>query len=122
MLRTLGSAVLVTLLVVSLAVAQVRKDDPKAGTPTKATITKVDAAKNTLTVKFKDQAGKEQEKTFELKGDVKMFDETGKVITIDAYRVGNQVLLIEREGRLMELRKDKAGGLDRPGDKKPGDR
>ncbi|HXG12822.1 MAG TPA: hypothetical protein VNK04_23895 [Gemmataceae bacterium] len=128
MLRTLSSAAIVALLVSGLALAQEKqprqqdKDRPgAAGRPTPATITKVDPVKNTITLRMKDNTGKETEKTFELKGDVKLFDEAGKVITIDAYRVGNQVLVIEREGRILELRKDK--GTDRPGEtKKPSNR
>jgi hypothetical protein len=122
MLRTLGSATILMLLTVGLALAQDKagqfkdKDKDKAGTPTKAMISKVDPTKNTVTLKYKDRDGKEMERTFELKGDVKLYDEAGKVITIDAYRVGNQVLVIEREGRILELRKDKDV---KPGDKKP---
>jgi hypothetical protein len=109
MLRKFVSAAVILALVVGVSLAQQQKNAQKGAqdTPTRATITKVDPVKNNITLKYKDKTGKEVEKDFELKGDVKMFDEVGKVATITAYRVGNNVLIIEREGKLLELRKDK---------------
>jgi hypothetical protein len=79
----------------------------------KATITKVDKQKGTLTVKMKGKDGKEKEKTFKLTEDIRMFDSTGRAAVIDVFRSGDEVLVIEAEGKLREMRKHdktKAGG------------
>jgi hypothetical protein len=70
-----------------------------------ATITNVNAKKGTVTVKMKGKNGKEVEKTFKLTEDVRMFDSTGRAAVIDVFQSGNEVLVIEAEGRLRELHK-----------------
>lgn len=82
----------------------------------KATITKVDKANKSITVKMKGKDGKEQEKTFKLTEDIRMLDSTGRVAVIDVFRSGDEVLVIEAEGRLRELRKhDQKGGASKAG-------
>jgi hypothetical protein len=83
----------------------------KAGTVTelkkdaRATITKVDAKAGTVTVKMRDQSGKAVEKTFRLTEDAEYIDSTGRVATLDVFRSGDQVLIVEREGQLIGLKK-----------------
>ena len=70
----------------------------------------MDAKAGTVTVKMKDpdsKDGKEVEKTFKLTGEIRYFDSTGKAIAIDEFQSGNDVLVLEAEGKLKELRKDK---------------
>ena len=69
---------------------------------------------------MKDKNGKETEKTFHLTGDVVMMDDTGKVVAIDFFRSGNDVLVLEEQGHLKELRKDK--NAKHPDTTKPNDR
>ena len=71
-----------------------------------ATITKVDAKEGTVTVKMMDQEGKEVEKTFQLTEDVEYIDTTGRVASLDVFQSGDQVLFIENEGKIKELKKD----------------
>ena len=71
-----------------------------------ATITKMDAEKGTLTVTMKDEGGKTTEKVFELIEDVEYVDSTGAVATIDFFQSGDEVLVIESEGQLAELKQD----------------
>jgi hypothetical protein len=71
-----------------------------------ATITKVDAKEGTVTVKMMDKEGKEVEKTFQLTEDVEYIDTTGRVASLDVFQSGDQVLFIEREGKIKELKKD----------------
>jgi Ca2+-binding EF-hand superfamily protein len=78
------------------------KENPK---PTTVTITKVDAKKGEITVKYTDEKGKEQQKTYQLTKDVKIVDESGKVVGIDVFESGNDALVIETEGKLRELRR-----------------
>ena len=82
-----------------------------------ATITKVDAKDGTVTVKMMDKEGKEVEKTFQLTEDVEYIDTTGRVATLDVFQSGDQVLFIESEGKIKELKKDtkhnKTGGQAR---------
>jgi ABC-type Fe3+-hydroxamate transport system substrate-binding protein len=99
-----------TLALLFFAVCVVQADDKKDkddNAPTKATITKVDAKGKTVTVKMKTPEGKEVEKTFDLTAEVKFLDSTGKAIAIDIFRTGDDVLLVQKEGKLMELRQAK---------------
>jgi uncharacterized protein (TIGR03067 family) len=107
MLRySLSLAALLGLCVASLAIA----DDKNAkGDEHKATITKVDAKAGTITVRMKDKDGKEAEKTFKLTEDIRYMDGTGKVVAIDVFQAGNDVLVFEAEGKLKELHKGKNG-------------
>ena len=70
-----------------------------------ARITNVDASKGTVTVKMPDANGKDIEKTFQLAEDVEYIDSTGKVIELDEFRSGDDVLFIEAEGRIKEMKK-----------------
>lgn len=125
MLRTSLFSVALLFLIAGVMVAQdkdKKKDDKTTDHKSNATITKVDSKKGTITVKMKDQTGKEVEKTFELTGEVMLYDDNGKTIRvadIDIFRSGDQVLLVEREGKLKEVRKDKTGATkDTAKDKK----
>jgi hypothetical protein len=71
-----------------------------------ATITKVDAKEGTVTVKMMDKEGKEVEKTFKLMEDVEYIDTRGRVASLDVFQSGDQVLLIESEGKIKELKKN----------------
>ena len=71
-----------------------------------ATITKMDAKEGTVTVKMMDKEGKEVEKTFQLTEDVEYIDTTGQVASLDVFQSGDQVLFIESEGKIKELKKD----------------
>jgi uncharacterized protein (TIGR03067 family) len=102
----LSLVVILGLGVVSLANAD---DKNTKGKEQKATITKVDAKAGTITVKMKDKDGKEAERTFKLAEDIRYFDSTGKAVAIDVFQAGNDVLVIEGEGRLKELHKGKNG-------------
>lgn len=81
------------------------KKDKDAPNPTAATVTKVDAKGGEITVKYTDAQGKQAEKTFRLTKDVRLFDETGRVVAVDVFESGQDVLVVEREGRLSELRR-----------------
>src|SRR5262245_22452621 len=69
------------------------------------TITRVDSKANKITVKMKDQSGKEIEKTFDLTADAEYIDNTGRVAALDVFRSGDQVLIIEVDGKLRGLKK-----------------
>ena len=75
----------------------------KAGQGDVATITNVDAKKGTVTVKMKDKDGKDVERTFTLAEDARYFDSTGKVAALDVFRSGNEVLIIEEQGKVKQL-------------------
>jgi Ca2+-binding EF-hand superfamily protein len=95
-----------TLLVGSLLAADDKeKKDKDAPKLTPATVTKVDAKKGEITVKYTDDKGKEQEKTFRLTKDVRIVDETGRVVAVDVFESGSEALILEGEGHLKELRR-----------------
>lgn len=79
------------------------------------TITKMDPREGTVTVKMDDTEGKEIERTFQLTEDVRYIDSTGRVDTLDVFQCGDEVLIIETEGKIKELKKH-------PKTKKPGDK
>jgi hypothetical protein len=74
-----------------------------------AKITKVDPKKGTVTVHMKDDNGKEVDRTFTLTQDAVMMDDTGRVATLDVFQSGNDVLIVEGEGRLKEMHKQRQG-------------
>jgi hypothetical protein len=118
--------VLSSLLILGLVAFSVRADDQKdtkdnKKEPQKATIIKMDTNAGTITVKMKDKEGKDVEKTFKLTEDIRYFDSTGKAAVIDVFKSGNEVLVIEEEGKLKELRQDKTPAIkDKTPDKKDG--
>ena len=69
------------------------------------TITNVDARRGTITVKMEDRKGREVEKLFELTEDVEYLDSTGRVATLDVFQCGDEVLIIEMEGKIKELKR-----------------
>ena len=79
-------------------ITEIKEDD-------EATITKVDPKAGTVTLKMKGKDGKDVEKVFQLMEDAEYIDSNGRVATLDVFRSGDQVLLIESEGRIKELKK-----------------
>jgi uncharacterized protein YigE (DUF2233 family) len=112
MLRAfLCSAALVGLATVSLAADKTDKTDKtKNENEMTATVTKVDAQKNTLTVTMKDKEGKEETKTLTLTNDVKIVDAKDKAATLDSIKVGDEVTLTHRDGKLVEIEREHAKG------------
>ena len=109
----------VTVLAISVAsviAAEAKKD--KSTTDNKkakqATISKVDSKNGTITVRMKNDLGKQVEKTFKLTEDIRMLDSTGRAVAIDVFQSGNDVLVIEAEGKLKEIRqKNNSKGIDK---------
>ena len=51
------------------------------------------------------------EKTFKLAEDIRYMDSTGKVAAVDVFTSGDYVLIVEREGKIHEMKKhDRKGG------------
>jgi hypothetical protein len=69
-----------------------------------ATITKVDTAKSEITVTLKDGKGKTTEKVFGLIEESEYIDSTGAVDVVEVFKSGDEVLLIESNGQLSELK------------------
>jgi uncharacterized protein YigE (DUF2233 family) len=87
-----------------LAVGLARADDvknkcDKDKNHAQATITKVDAQKRKVTVTWKDQDGKQVDKSFYLAENAEYVDDTGRVATIDVFRSGDEVLIVESKAR-----------------------
>ena len=87
-----------------------------------ATITKVDDKKGTVTVMMKDLSGRESERTFNLAEDAVYVDDKGTVVTIDIFQSGDDVLVIEGEGKIKELKKDSKEKKTGDNDKKTDDK
>ena len=87
----------------------------------RATITKVDAKAGTVTVKMKDKVGKDVEKVFQLMEDAEYLDNTGRIATLNVFRSGDAILVVESEGRIKAMKR--AADKDKPSiDKKPGEK
>ena len=71
-----------------------------------ATITKIDAEKGTITVTMKAENGKRTEKVFDLIEEAEYVDSTGEAAMIDIFQSGDEVLVIESDGQLAELKQD----------------
>ncbi len=106
MLRTalFSAGVLVLCACAVRADEKTTNETNKKGTKHEATITKIDPQNGTVTVRMKDKTGKEENRTFKLTEDVRMWDSEGHVARIDFFRSGNEVLVVEHDGRLMEMR------------------
>src|SRR5262245_17671321 len=101
----LAGLVVLILLVGNLRAAQDKEQSQKDFTQhTRVTITKIDAKKGEITVKYTDDKGKEEHKTFKLTRDVKIFDETGQIAAIDVFESGDAALILAAQGQLKELR------------------
>jgi Ca2+-binding EF-hand superfamily protein len=107
MSRFLLAGLAVAILLIGNLRAAEDKEKPPKDMPkhTPVTITKIDTTKGEITVKYTDGKGKEQQETFRLSRDVKIFDETGRVATIDVFESGSEALIVAGEGHLKELRR-----------------
>lgn len=81
------------------------KVSPASAQSAQMTITKVDAKKGEITVKYAGENGKPVLRTFQLTDDTRLIDETGRVVKIDVFESGQDVLVIESEGKLKSLRR-----------------
>ncbi len=100
---------LFSLLTMALAFGQSGAADKLAPekTSTPATITKLDAKKHSLTVKVKDKDSKESEKMFKLTEEIRYEDSTGKVVALDVFENGDDVVVVEVDGVIKELHQKK---------------
>lgn len=63
--------------------------------------------------------GKDVEKTFRFTEDIRMLDSTGRAVAIDVFQSGDDILVVEVEGKLKEVHKSKG---TKPTDKKEPDK
>ncbi len=70
-----------------------------------ATIAKVDAKNETVTVRMPDESGKEVTRDFHLVANADYYDSDGKVAVLDVFKAGDQVLFIEAKGQIAQLSK-----------------
>ena len=105
--RSIFAALTILVLAAGSVVAADNKEkkDKDSAKPTNVTITKVDAKKGEITVKGTDEQGKSREKTFQLTKDVRLLDETGRMVNIAVFESGNEALVVESAGKLRELRR-----------------
>ena len=54
---------------------------------------------------MEDKEGREVEKTFQLTEDIEYLDSTGQIGTLDIFQSGDEVLIIEMEGKIKEMKK-----------------
>ena len=115
MLRTFVCSAAVMLLTGAVVLAQTEnknfnKEQQQKGNEKEATITSVDPQHHTVTVRMKDDTGKEVTRTFRLTEEVRMLDSDGRVAAMDVFQSGNEVLVVEEQGKLTQIRKSKHAG------------
>ena len=71
-----------------------------------ATFDKIDSQNDTLTVKMMDDKGKEQEKTLHLSNDIRYLNAAGKDAKADSFKSGDDVCVMEKQGKVTEVRKE----------------
>jgi hypothetical protein len=108
MLRAfLCSTAVLALCVWVQAADQPHKDQhAKQGKHHHATVTNVNPQKGTITLRMKNREGKDVERTFHLTEDVEYLDSTGRVAQADLFQSGDYVLVLEREGRINQVKKE----------------
>jgi hypothetical protein len=112
---------LFVLAIAPVAIAQAddaKKSDGKHHM--QATITKVDAQKEMVTVKMMDKDGKAQEKTLHLAKDAKYLNSVGKQAKLDSFKTGDDVCVTEQNDKVTELKKHAEAKITKV-DKKTGD-
>jgi hypothetical protein len=99
--KSFCAVIALALLMGSLRAAEKAANDNK---PQRGEVTNVDTGAGTLTVKLRDQDGKEVEKTFKLTGEAKFYRADGQATELNAFRSGDQIVLLARKGAVSELR------------------
>ncbi|HZZ70834.1 MAG TPA: hypothetical protein VFE24_01180 [Pirellulales bacterium] len=84
-----------------------------------ATITKIDAKNHTVSVKYLDNQGQEQDKTLQLSSDVKYENAAGKEAKADAFKAGDEVCITKNADKVTELKRESEGTITKV-DKKAG--
>lgn len=113
MARAFVGSVAVMLMSFGLVLAQngaqqLDRNNPgqnQKGMQQEAKILSVDPQKHTVTVEMKGENGKNTKRTFQLTEDIRMFDSEGHAAAIDVFKSGNEVLVVEEQGKLKELHK-----------------
>ena len=100
------SLALAAVLVGAVRADDAKKKDDQNNKSLHATISKIDAQKHSLTVKTMDKNGKEQEQTLQLSNDVKFLYAAGKDAKADSFKSGDDVCVMEKDGKVTELRKE----------------
>jgi transcriptional accessory protein Tex/SPT6 len=111
MVRALLGSVVLVLCVGFLSAEDTKKD--KTGKYTKAKITKVDTKNKTVTVQMKNKDGKSVQKKFNLTEEVRMLDSNGRIVAIDVFQSDDDVLILEADGKLKEIKKPKKSVSDK---------
>ena len=101
------SAAVLAIPVVGLARADdtTKKDEKEHKHCIQATITHVDAKKDTISAKYFDKKGNEIEKTFQLSSDVKLLDSAGKNAKLDTFKPDDDVLITQKDDKVTGVRK-----------------
>ena len=100
------SLALAAVLVGAARADDAKKKDNQNNKSLHATISRIDAQKHSLTVKTMDKNGKEQEQTLQLSNDVKFLSAAGKDAKADSFKSGDDVCVMEKDGKVTELRKE----------------
>jgi hypothetical protein len=98
---------LAALLVGGLALADEvrdRKDADKDAKRIEATVQKANVKDGTVTVELMGKSGKERVRTFKVTRETRLLSPGGKKLTLKNFPVGTKVFLIERDGKVVEMR------------------
>ena len=107
MARSTCVALAVVFLVSSTVLAFDDKDkkDTAGSKKGSVVISKVDPSKGEIVVKRTDDKGNSREETLKLTEEVRLMDETGRVANLAVFQSGDEVLLVESNGKVQEVRR-----------------
>lgn len=107
MLRAILCSIALMVVVAPVAkAADAKGEKNKDSKSMHATISKIDAQNHSLTLKSMDNNGKEQEKKLDLASSVKFLNAAGKDAKADSFKAGDDVCVIEKDGKVTEVRKE----------------
>ncbi len=114
MFRSLLACVAPLVLLAGNAIADGQDNGHRgADKPTSVTIIKVDPKHGEIKARYADESGKTQTKVFRLTSDVRLLDETGRVVQLDVFESGDDALVVESGGKLLEIRRTPHRGSTR---------
>lgn len=107
----MARALVCSVVVLSFFAVGCVKADETAGKNAKqvkhhiqATITKIDSAKDEITVQMMEN-GKEEHKELQLSKDAKLTDNMGNTSKLDSFHDGDDVFITEKDGKVIHLAK-----------------
>ena len=101
---------LVAVVTIRLAAADDTKDQTnKDKSHDRGKIVSIDAKKGSVTISVKNENGQRSAKTFQLASDARFLDDHGQSLQSNSFQAGDRVCIVEKDGKISELKKEPRG-------------